>query len=116
MQVLVNNFGERIRVYRPYINREEEARNVSIFVPESSTNVGLYDWEQVDHLTGNSWPGLFVNESQAANQWWGMTPFPQNQTKSYAATLPNVTSTPQNTFQRRPYQQAQYKRLAAIYG
>jgi hypothetical protein len=117
MQVYVNDFGERIvPPYSVYVDRQEEARNVSLMIPESSTNVGLYDFEQVNHLTGNSEPGMFTDESALANYWWGLRPYNEKETKSYAATLPDVASTPRNTFLNRPFVKSPYKRLKDIYG
>jgi len=99
MNVLVNNQGERVRIYRPYINREDESLGVSIFVPESSTNVGLYDWEQVNHLNGESPAGLFTDEVYNAGYWWGMKPFATREPPcSLAAQQPGVYANPTNFY------------------
>jgi hypothetical protein len=116
MQVLANNYGERVRIYRPYINREESAMNVSIFVPESSTNTNLYGVEPVDHLTGNAPAGTFSQEVASANYWWGMKPFDKVvPPKSYAAEQPGVYSNPQN-MQRPNYIIPPYQNMGRIYG
>jgi hypothetical protein len=116
MQVLVNEFGERVQIYRPYINREEEARNVSIFVPESSQNTGLYNWEQVNHLTGNSWPGRWTDETNAAHYWWGMDSKSKPITPSEASQGPGVYASPRNTFLAPKYGRPDYRRLSSVYG
>lgn len=117
MNVLVNRNGARVRLYRPYINEEETARNVSIFVPESSHNTGLYFTEPVDHLTGNSSAGRFTDSARSANFWWGMTPYPTTLSgESYAASLPNTYTSPRNMFERVNYEMPKYRTMENIYG
>jgi hypothetical protein len=116
MEVLVNNYGERARIYRPHIQREESALNVSIFVPESSTNTNLYGVEPVNHLTGYAPAGRFTEEVAAANYWWGMKAFNQEEPpKSLAAREPGVYANPKN-FVRTNYVLPPYQNMASAYG
>jgi hypothetical protein len=116
MQVLSNNYGQRTRVYRPYINREESSLNVSVFVPESSVNTGLYTIEPVDHLTGNSPAGTFVQQADSANYWWGMTPYNKVTPKNDLYTIqPHIYSNPTD-FQSHNYSASPYRNMGNAYG
>lgn len=117
MNVLVNNRGERIAIYRPYINLEETSRSVTITTPEESHNTGLYTREPVDHLTGNSSAGLWTDDVKLVNHFYGMTPYTKVEPKeSYAASLPNTYTTPRNMFLKENYHVPKYRTLAKIYG
>ncbi len=117
MNVLVNQWGERVQIYRPYINEEETSRNVSIFVPESSHNSGLYDWEPIDHINASASAGRFSQSVKDVKFWWDMNPEVERETKSYAQEeLPSVYSSPRSRFQAKPYVMAPYRKLTDIYG
>lgn len=118
MQVYTDEFGNRIvPPYTPYINRMESDLNVSIYVPESSATVGLYLWNQVDQLTGNSPAGRFIDESRNANYWWGMKPNTKvTPNPSYAALQPGVYTNPTNSYAKPNFSLPPYKRLVDIYG
>lgn len=106
MQVLVDEDGYRKRLYRPRINREESSLNVSIFIPESSTNTGLYDVEPVDHLTGNQKQGSFKQQVDSARYWWDLKPLEYVKTSNTyninsGREVPDVYKNPQNTYQEK---------------
>ena len=60
MQVLVNNQGIRYKNYRPYIDREEDLYNVSLYDPYRDYNTGLYARSQPDC---QSWQKHFITNN-----------------------------------------------------